>query len=103
MKNYIPKGLTGKGLLRFLAAVPEVLAKNAFLINIFLIILTLIVGGILYMRIDFIIRASPPELDSPVRFKEEAYQRILQTLNEREEEFQTAAGKTYQDIFSPER
>lgn len=101
MKIFIPRVTIKNVSLDFLIAFPETLARNSFLVSMGLISLALIIGGIFYARIDFLIRFQPQESGQSFHFKTETYGQVLHILENRAEEFRSAAEKEYPDSFSP--
>lgn len=103
MKINIPQLKIKNDSFGFLAILPELLARNAFFICIVFIMLALLLGGVLYMRIDVIIRSQPSERGQSFKFKKETYEQVLNILDDRAEKFILSAEKEYPNLFSPAR
>lgn len=87
-------------LLAKLKTLPTFLAENAFFTCLALISASLIFGGLLFYKYGFLVERRTPEISQKEPLIEEAaFQEILRIWQERQERFDQAATKEYNDPF----
>jgi len=76
------------------------LAERAFLTFLILLLLSLLLGGLLFYKYSFLTaKAEPADIHQASRFKEEVYQGVVDEWQSREERFEAADTKEYLDAF----
>lgn len=80
------------------------LARNPFLAIVFLFLIVLVSGALIFYRYDILVKLSEPKAGSEtVQFQKEIYQQILREWKEREERFETADSTKYINPFQEKR
>jgi len=99
MKIEIPKIKTKK-IKEFFKKLPQVLAERAFLTFLFLFLIVLIIGGIVFYKYNVLAKKAEPQiLEQPLQFQEKTYQSVLKIWQEKEKRFEAADFKEYLNPF----
>lgn len=110
MKLNIPKQLTNirlENITRVSAILLRQGAIHAFEVSIILVMISVVLGALVYFKYKLAFPMEereeilPPKVKS-VRFQNDLYSKVLKKLEERQAEFQKAAGESYADPFYPE-
>ena len=89
-----------KKFVTFLKKLPRILGEKAFLTFLGLMVFSLIFGAFLFYKYSFLTKKSEPQIpESPLKFKEKAYEDVLKAWQEREERFNKAEFKEYPNPF----
>jgi len=84
----------------FLKKLPRILGERAFLTFLGLMILSLILGAIVFYKYSFLKKKIEPQItERPLKFKEKTYEDVLKIWQEREERFKKADLKEYPNPF----
>ena len=84
----------------FLKKLPRILGERAFLTFLGLMILSLILGAIVFYKYSFLTKKIEPQItERPLKFKEKTYEDVLKSWQEREERFKKADFKEYPNPF----
>ena len=95
----IPKIKTKK-IKGFFKKLPQVLAERAFLTFLFLFLIVLIIGGIVFYKYDVLAKKAEPQiLEKPLQFQEKTYQSVLRVWQEKEKRFNEADFQEYPNPF----
>jgi len=95
----IPKFKTEKIKL-ILKNLPLFLGEHAFLTFLGLLVLALLFCSLIFYKYSFLAEKQQLEVfGEPFQFEEEAYRRVLDTWQEKEERFDQADLKEYPDLF----
>ncbi len=79
---------------------PVVLAKNVFMFFILLVLLSIILGGLLFYKYCFLVESSSPEnFDKPVKLEENIIQEVFKKWDQQQERFDGAGTRQYPDLF----
>jgi len=85
----------------FLAKLPRVLGKRAFLTFLGLLVVFLIFSAFLFYKYIFLIEKIQPEItEKPLQFDEKGIQEILKKFEEVEKELKETEFKQYPDPFT---
>ena len=85
---------------RILQKLPKVLAENFFLTFLFLFLLALSIGGVVFYRFVIMSEAvESTEYKKPLKFKEDIYHQVLDDWNQRQDKFEGADNKSYINVF----
>lgn len=80
----------------------EILAQRAFLVFLIFFLLSLIIGGVLFLKYYILVQEKTLEIiEKPVEFNLTIYNEVLKIWQEREDKFQKANFKEYFDPFNP--
>lgn len=91
-----------KNILNFLGKLPLILVEHSFLtFSIFLLLSVLLGSFVFYQYIILTSTKSPDFFAQLTEFKEETYQEILKTWQEREKRFNEASSQNYLNPFQP--
>lgn len=86
---------------KFLSNIPLNIAKHAFLSSLVIILLSLILGALLFYKYTVLAeKAGNEDLGQKHLLEEKLYQRVLDVWQEREKTFQQASIKDYPNPFS---
>ncbi len=86
----------------FFRKLPIFLGENAFGIFLGLLLLSLVFGGIVFLRYYTLSEQEIPKVtDGQLRFDNETYQEILEIWRERDQEFEKTTLKEYFSPFMP--
>ena len=89
-----------KKIKKFLKGLPRVLAERAFLTFLFLFLMVLIIGGIVFYKYNVLAKKAEPQiLEQPLQFQEKTYQSVLKVWQEKEKRFKAADFKEYLNPF----
>jgi hypothetical protein len=78
------------------------LAEHAFLVFLVLVLVALILGAAMFYKYNILVKKAEPEIkETPLQFKKNIYQNILEEWEGREERFKEADIKEHLDPFSP--
>ncbi len=92
------KNLTRK--ISRIKKLPWIFGMNAFLTLLVLILLTLILGALIFYRYNILIKKEEPKIiEKPLQLEEKTYQKIVSEWQEREKRFIEASQKEYSDPF----
>ena len=95
----VPKIKLNK-IKNFFEKLPETLGERAFLSSLGLLLLSLILGGLIFYQYAILAEKKEPEISKkPLQFNEKNYQEILRVWQEKEKRFQEADLKEYLDLF----
>ena len=83
----------------FLGKLPLILARHPFLTCLFLFILSLIIGGLLFYKYIILAQKIKPELLEISVLKENDYREVLEVWQRQEKKFNEADLKEYPDSF----
>ncbi|MCJ7786674.1 hypothetical protein MUP06_00460 [Patescibacteria group bacterium] len=84
----------------FFKKLPRILGEKAFLAFLFLLFISLILGGIIFYKYSILAeKAEPRIIEKPLQFKEKVYQEILNEWEAREKRFKETELKEYPDPF----
>lgn len=79
---------------------PWLMAEHIFLAAIVLVLLSLLVGALLFYQYQILVQKTAPEVKTEIiGFQENLYQEVLTEWQEREERFEQAQTKEYPDPF----
>lgn len=83
-----------------LKQLPELLAKNAFLFFLGLLFINLIVGGIVFYKLDYLVKNQEIEIDNGSFVpKQEDLRLILEKLDSDKDRFDKADSRSYSNFF----
>ena len=89
-----------KKIKKFLKGLPRVLAERAFLTFLFLFLMVLIIGGIVFYKYNVLAKKAEPQiLEQPFQFQEKTYQSVLKAWQEKEKRFKETDLKEYPNPF----
>lgn len=78
------------------------LAENSLLVLVVLILITFLLGGLMFYKYSFLAEKKTPQIaPKSLKFKEDLYQKILETWQLRQKKFDEADLKEYPDLFQP--
>jgi len=84
----------------FFKKLPRILGEKAFLTFLFLLFISLILGGIIFYKYSILAeKAELRTIEEPLQFEEKIYQKILNEWGTREKIFKEAELKEYPDLF----
>jgi predicted neutral ceramidase superfamily lipid hydrolase len=84
----------------FLKKLPRILAEQAFISFLVLLLLALILGGLIFYKYSILVQKEKLEVpEGPIQFKEKTYQEVLKIWQEREKKFEEANSKQYLNPF----
>ena len=84
----------------FFKKIPRVFGENAFFASICFIILSLILGGLIFYKYSILAQKTKIDItEETFKFREKTYQEILIIWQEREEKFNQTDLKQYSDPF----
>ncbi|MDP2967333.1 MAG: hypothetical protein Q8N87_02900 [bacterium] len=84
----------------FFKKLPRILGEKAFLTFLFLLFISLILGGIIFYKYSILAeKAEPRIIEKPLQFKEKVYQKVLDEWEAREKRFKETELKEYPDPF----
>ncbi len=96
----IPFSLKLKKITGPLAGVPRFAAEHLFLASLVLIFISSLLGLAAFYKYYIVLQKVEPELRiEPVKFQEDAYQKIIGEWQSRGERFEAATTKEYPDPF----
>ena len=79
-----------------------ILAKRSFITSLFLILLSVLLGGILYYRYIILLDKQEPQPSTvSLKFRQEVYKNVLDEWEKMNENFEGGGLKNYLDPFSP--
>lgn len=85
---------------KVLSEIPRILAENAFLAFLGMLLMSLFLAGILFYKYSVSVeKAELKAVDQSVGFKMEAYNEVLRVWQEREKRFREAGSKDYSNPF----
>lgn len=85
---------------KFFKRLPKILGENTFLTSLILILISLILGGLVFYKYSVLVKARKPEvLEKPAFLNEEALQEILKIWQDRQKKFEEAGFKEYPNPF----
>jgi len=93
--------LKGAGKIKiFFKKLPRILGENTFLTFLFLLLISLILGGIIFYKYSILAeKAEPQIIEKPLQFEEKIYQKILNEWEARGRRFEETELKEYPDLF----
>jgi len=84
----------------FFKKLPRILGENAFLTFLFLLLLSLIIGGIIFYKYSILSEKVEAEIiEKPLQFKEGVYRKVLDEWEAREKRFRESELREYPDLF----
>ena len=84
----------------FFKKLPRILGENAFLTFLFLLFISLILGGIIFYKYSILAeKAEPRIIEKPLQFEEKIYRKILNEWDAREKRFKETELKEYPGPF----
>jgi hypothetical protein len=84
----------------FFKRIPRVLAENAFFTSVCFIILSLILGSLIFYKYSILTQRANIDInEGTFKFQEKSYQDVLKIWQEREEEFNTADSEQHSNLF----
>ena len=76
------------------------MAEHGFLVFLFFLVLSLILGGFLFYQYSVIIKSCSSETDIKfIKFKENVYQEILEERKKRDQRIEQRNQKQYPNLF----
>jgi|GEM_PF-6720584 len=78
---------------------PKALADKAFLIFLGLLLISLIIGVVIFNKYNNLIKKTPQVSKASIQFKEQAYEKIMSIWQLKEEKFKAADSNKYPDPF----
>lgn len=91
-----------KNILSFLKKLPVILVEHSFLSFFIFLLISVFLGSFIFYQYVILAETKEPDLFiKPTEFKEETYQEILKTWEEREKQFDEASPQNYLDPFRP--
>ena len=95
----LPK-LKTKKIKDFFKKLLRALREKVFLTFLGLLLISLILGGIVFYKYSILIKKTEPKItEKPLQFQEKTYQEVLKTWQEKEKKFQEADLKEYPNLF----
>ncbi len=80
--------------------IPWILGQYAFLFILIFILLDILFGGFLFYHYVFSVKNAEPQITSvPAKFKNDVYQSVLNSWQNREESLNSASAINYADPF----
>ena len=96
------KHISLKEIKKFLKKIPRVIAENAFLSLLAVLLLAFLLGGFIFYKYSILTKRVKPEVsEKSFQFDKDSYRYILRTWQEREKRFQEADSKEYTNPFQP--
>jgi len=84
----------------FFKKLPRILGENTFLTFLFLLFLSLILGGIVFYKYSILAEKEEPQIiKKPLQFEEKTYQKTLNEWEVRGRRFEETELKEYPDLF----
>ncbi len=74
-------------------------AEHLFLSSLVLILVSLLLGALVFYKYGILSQKVEPELGPVIKFEKDTYQKILKEWQDRGEVFEEAKTKTYPDLF----
>lgn len=90
-----------KKIKEFLIKLLRFLAYRLFLSCLFLFLLSLFLGGLLFYKVSTLGQKIEPEAFKTFQLEKEIYYKVLEAWQEEERKFQEADLKEYPDPFTP--
>ena len=95
----LPK-LKTKKIKDFFKKLLRALGEKVFLTFLGLLLISLILGGIVFYKYSILIKKTKPKIiEKPLQFKEKTYQEVLKIWQEKEKRFEDTDFKIYPDPF----
>lgn len=93
-------GLPIKNVLHFIKKIPAAIARHAFTVSIFLIVIASGVGGfVFYKYSNLAVGNSSDVKEKPIQFNESDYNTVIKEWELRQEKLEEASGRSYPDPF----
>jgi len=91
-----------KKVKKFFQKIIFALAENSFSVLLVLILITFLLGGVVFYKYSYLPEKKPPQITpKPFKFEESLYQKILEKWQFRQKKFNEVDSKEYPDLFQP--